>query len=72
MDRDFESGYSTQSYIEVLKDQLPKCWAPGLVFIHDNTSIHTAKSVKKWFENNAIPVSNWPPYSPYLNLIENS
>jgi transposase len=26
--------------------------------------------VKSWFANNAIPVMEWPPYSPGLNPIE--
>jgi transposase len=65
MDRDFESkkhGYSAQSYLEVLEDQLPKFWVPGLVFMHDSASIHAA---------NTIPLLDWPPYSPDLNPIEN-
>jgi hypothetical protein len=50
---------------------LSKCWVSGLVFGHDNASIHTAKAVQEWFKDHAIPISNWPPYSPDLNLIEN-
>jgi len=33
MDRDFEAkkyGYTANSYLEVLDDQLPSCWVPGL------------------------------------------
>ena len=48
--RDFESKkhrYSTNSYLEVLEDQIEKCWQPGLIFIQDNASIHTAKKVKE-------------------------
>ena len=75
MDRDFESkkhGYSANSYLEVLEDQLPKCWMPGLIFVHDNAPIHTANAVKKWFEEMDIPFTDWPPYSPDLNPIENA
>ena len=73
MDRDFESkkhGYSAQSYLEVLVDQLNKCWEPGLESMHNNASIHTAKVVKEYFRNLAIPVVEWPPYSPDMNPIE--
>ena len=39
-------------------------------FMQDNAPIHSAKKIKMWFENNAIPVMNWPPYFSDLNLIE--
>ena len=73
LDRDFESkkhGYSARSYLEVLEDQIHKCWEPGLRFMQDNASIHTAKEVRQWFQDLAIPVVDWPPYSPDLNPIE--
>ncbi len=40
--------------------------------VQDSAKIHSAKKIKTWFENNAIPVIEWPPYSPDLNLIENA
>jgi transposase len=73
MDRDEASkknGYSANSYVEVLEDQLPTIWSPGMLFMQDNASIHTAKVVKDWFENSGIPVLDWPPYSPDLNPIK--
>ena len=45
---DFESkkhGYSACSYLEVLDNQMPICWEPGLVFMQDNAPIHRAHSV---------------------------
>ena len=63
-------GYSANSYLEVLEDQIEKCWQPGLVFIQDNASIYTAKKVKEWFKDIAISVTDWPPYSPDLNPIK--
>ena len=57
LDRDFESkkhGYSARSYLEVLEDQMPKCWEPGLIFMQDNASIHTAFTVRDWFRNAAL------------------
>ena len=29
-------------YFEVLQDELPTVWEPGLIFMQDNASIHTA------------------------------
>ena len=40
--------------------------------MQDNAPIHTAKKVKKWFEDNGIPTLDWPPYSPDLNPIEHA
>lgn len=73
MNRDEDSehqGYSAVSYLEVLKDQLPTIFSPGMTFMQDNARIHTAQLLKEWFEGNAIPVLEWPPYSPDLNPIE--
>jgi hypothetical protein len=73
LERDWESkkhGYSARSYIDVLDAQLPRIWEPGMIFMQDNALIHTAKTVKKWFEDIAIPLLDWPPYSPDLNPIE--
>jgi len=73
MDRDFESkkhGYSAKSYLEVLEDQMPRCWQPGLIFMQDNASIHKSHTVMNWFREMGIPLVDWPPYSPDLNPIE--
>ena len=71
--RDFEAkkhGYSANSYIEVLDDNLLGIWQPGLTFMQDNAPIHMAKKVTKWFEENGVTIIDWPPYSPDLNPIE--
>ena len=68
--RDFESkkiGYSAQSYITVLENNTPRCWTPGLVFMQDNAPIHTARTVRQWFEDWGIPLADHPPYSPDLS-----
>jgi hypothetical protein len=77
MDRDFESakhGYSARSYLEVLNAEVAPIFEeldPGYEFMQDNASIHTAHSVRDWFQARGIPlVINWPPYSPDLNPIE--
>ena len=73
MGRDSEARgrwYTAQSYLDVLEDQIPRCWEPGLVFMQDNAPIHTAHTIRQWFIDHAIPVLDWPPYSPDLNPIE--
>ena len=73
LDRDFESkkhGYSANSYIEVLDAELAGHHQPGLLFMQDNASIHTAHKVRDWFKEQRIPCVDWPPCSPDLNPIE--
>jgi transposase len=41
-----------------------------MAFMQDGASIHTAKKVKKWFEEEGIVVFNRPPHSPDLNPIK--
>jgi hypothetical protein len=58
MERDEESkrgGYSVNSYIDVLKENIPNYFSPGMIFMKDNARIHTAKKTDAWFEENAIP-----------------
>ena len=74
MERDFESkkfGYSANSYISVLDDQVTQHWAPNRYFMQDNAPIHTARKVQDWFKEQRVWCSDWPPYSPDLNPIEN-
>ena len=40
--------------------------------MQDNALIYTAKKVKQQFEDNSINTSDWSPYSPDLNPIENA
>jgi hypothetical protein len=53
LDWDFESlkhGYSANSYIEVLDNELAGHHREGLIFMQDNALIHTAHKVKAWFK----------------------
>ena len=65
-----KSGYSSNSYLVVLRDQIPRVYEPGRIFMQDNVSIHTAKKVKKWFEDEGVELLEWPLYSSDLNPIE--
>ena len=73
MTRDEEAkkkGYSAESYIGVLEDQLPLLYQDGMLFMQDNAPIHKAHKVIAWFRENGIEILVWPPYSPDLNPIE--
>ena len=63
-------GYSAWSYIQVLDDQIPTMYEPGMVYMRDGARIHTAASVKEWLEEHDIECLDWPAYSPDLNPIE--
>jgi hypothetical protein len=52
-----KSGYTSNSYLTVLSEQIIRTWQPGTTFMQDNARIHTAEKVKKWFEDEGIPVS---------------
>ena len=41
------------------------------VFMQDNATCHTAKSIKTFFAKENMTVMDWPPQSPDLNSIEN-
>lgn len=43
----------------------------GFIFQQDNTSIHVVWLSKEYFERKEIPLLEWLPYSPDLNIIEN-
>ena len=64
-------GYSSNSYIQTLKEGLLPIWPPeGGQFQQDNARIHTSKKTIKWLEEHQIDTIRWPPHSPDLNPIE--
>lgn len=43
-----------------------------LIFMHDQSSVHTSKNVKRWLTQHNIPVMHdWPPKGPDMNPVEN-
>ena len=66
------NGYSGRSYLTILEKALPTIWEPGLTFMQDNAPIYASCLAKNWLSDNAIPVLEWPPYSPDLNPIEHA
>ena len=65
-----KNGYNANSYIGVLKDQLPTIYNPGMKFMQNNAPIHTGGKIETWLRENGIEAIDWPPYSPDLNPIE--
>jgi transposase len=65
-----KNGYTAQSYLQVLEENLPSLYEPGLIFMQDRAPIHTSNLCKAWFAENLIEVLNHPPYSPDLNPIK--
>ena len=74
-----EGRFKAEQYLEILEEvMLPSVRAIALpypetiVFMQDNCSIHTAKIVKKWFEEQRnLELMPWPSRSCDLNPIEN-
>ena len=62
-------------YIDILNDYVfaTRDWygidPAKFIFQHDNASVHTAKSTKRYIKRSKIPVMEWPPNSPDLNII---
>ena len=64
------NGYTAASYVDLLNEEIPTIWEPGLFFMQDNAPIHTTRIIWDWLKENGIDVLEWPPYSPDLNPIE--
>jgi hypothetical protein len=73
MERDPKSprkGYSGWSYLQVLKEQIPRIYQPGMTWQQDNAPIHTCEEVIAWLEDEGIERIEWPPNSPDLSPIK--
>ena len=50
------NNYFANFYIQILNNNLLEIYEPNLIFMQNNAPIHTAKKVKKWFEENDITI----------------
>ena len=67
---------NADKYIEVIQCKVVKDMERAFsngegIFQQDLAPCHTAKKVKKFFEENHIKILDWPGNSPNLNPIEN-
>lgn len=69
--------FNQDAYLEILEEvALPSIEAQfgstdNIIFMHDNSPVHTARRVREFLESRHIQVLNHPAMSPDLNLIEN-
>ncbi|CAK9827463.1 Transposable element Tc3 transposase [Anthophora retusa] len=66
---------NSKKYLEILKTAKIRIFDVvrdnQWIFQQDNASIHSAKLVKDWFEEQEITCLEWPALSPDVNIIEN-
>jgi transposase len=73
----FKGTVNAELYLEVLKDELAmtineqRLDPSKMVFMQDNASVHTARKVMDYLQDQRYSVMHWPAHSPDLNPIEN-
>ncbi len=70
--KQFNKYMNKYDYIQLLEENIKK--HPRVMrrhyFVQDRAAWHTAELVKKWFQENELPLINLPTKSPNLNAIE--
>lgn len=73
-----EGRMNSARYIDMLEQTLEPSivkfyeWESGVYrFQQDNAPCHKSKLVMRWFQQNNVPLLEWPPQSPDLSPIEN-
>ena len=67
---------TSEKYCQVLQDGLLPVidwyYPDGdFIFVHDNAPCHSSSETRNWLDDRQIRVSQWPPQSPDINIIEN-
>lgn len=72
--RVIEGNFCSNKYNEMLKDMIVPIlklnFGEDFFFQQDNSSIHRAKNIKKFFQDSSIKLIEWPAKSPDLNIVE--
>ncbi|CDF33202.1 unnamed protein product [Chondrus crispus] len=70
-----EGNQNAEDYIQTLESYLlpfiDQELNAGWIYMHDGAFIHRAHRVRQFFEEEEVPVMDWPAKSPDLNPIEN-
>ena len=71
-DEYYTNGHSAtaNAYVDLLNVYIPQMMTPGLGFLQDNASIHTADITDNTLRQLGVWVISHPPLSPDLNAIE--
>lgn len=63
---------NSEKYIAVLDEGLPSIYKYDNIFMQDNASCHISQRTSDFLDShNILLLSDWPPQSPDINIIEN-
>jgi transposase len=63
-------GYSSQSYIETLQEELLPHYRWSQLFMQNNAHVQILRAMRMWLALKRVWTIDWPAYSPDLNPIE--
>lgn len=68
----FSQNMDAPLYVSILESRLPDVGENDWTLVRDNDSKHTSRIARAWeAEHCPEVITDWPPYSPDLNVIEN-